>query len=128
MIVPPGFSLPGALRVLDHPHGHPVLDRVAGVEGFELDQDVGVDDTARDVVHADHRRVADGVEDRVADLPAGRVRHFRSYVGQRDARTTWCEGCVRTPRAPLAYRNMKYTAPIRQSPAQTKLSVTGWRM
>ena len=41
------LQLARALGVLDHPHGHAVLDRVAGVEGLELDEDVGVDDAAR---------------------------------------------------------------------------------
>ena len=38
MIVPPGFSRPGPLGVLDHLDRHAVLDRVARVEGLELGQ------------------------------------------------------------------------------------------
>ena len=68
MIVPPGFSRPGPLGVLDHPDRHPVLDRVAGIERLDLGQHGGVDDAAGDAVDADHRRVADGVEDVPGDL------------------------------------------------------------
>ena len=57
----------GPLGVLDHPHRHPVLDRIAGIEGFELYQHGSVDHTAGDSIDADHRRIADDVEDRAGN-------------------------------------------------------------
>src|SRR6185503_14666896 len=71
------LQLARPLGVLDHPHGHPVLDRIAGIEGLELDEDVGGDVAAGDVVDAHHRRVADGVENGVADLQVVQRRHDR---------------------------------------------------
>ena len=70
-----GLELAAALGVLDHPHGHPVLDRVAGIEGLDLGEDRRVGHAAGDAVDAHQRRVADGVEDGVADLRAGMIRH-----------------------------------------------------
>ena len=67
MMVPPGLSSPCALGVLDHLHGHAVLDRVAGVERLDLDEHVRLDHALGDAVDPHHRRVADGVQDRVAD-------------------------------------------------------------
>ena len=52
-----------ALGVLDHLDRHPVLDRVAGVEGLDLGDDLGGDHALGDAVEPHHRRVADGVED-----------------------------------------------------------------
>ena len=57
-----------ALGVLDHLQRHPVLDRVAGVEGLDLGDDLGGDHAPGDAVEPHHRRVADGVEDGVADF------------------------------------------------------------
>ena len=59
MIVPPGFSSAGALGVLDHLDRHPVLDRVARVEGLDLREDRALDHAAGDAVDAHHRRVPD---------------------------------------------------------------------
>jgi hypothetical protein len=57
----------GPLGVFDHSHRHPVLDRVAGIEGFELCQHRSVDHTVGDSIDADHRRVADDIEDRAGN-------------------------------------------------------------
>ena len=78
MIVPPGLSRPVALGVLDHLDRHAVLDRVAGVEGLDLREHGGLHDAAGDAVDADQRRVADGVEDGVADL----LSRIKSILGQ----------------------------------------------
>ena len=57
------LQLPRLLRVLDHLDGHAVLDRVAGIDGFDLGQDVGLDDALGNAVEANERRVADRLED-----------------------------------------------------------------
>ncbi len=62
------LQLAGALGVLDHLDRHAVLDRVAGVEGLHLGVDGALDHAPGDVVDADQRRVADGVENVVADF------------------------------------------------------------
>ena len=79
-----GPELAAALGVFDHPHGHPVLDRVAGIEGLDLGEDRRVRHAAGDAVDAHQGRIADGVEDGVADLRAGMIRHVSLYL-----RTRW---------------------------------------
>src|SRR5262249_30540438 len=61
------LQLPCALGVLDHFHRHAVLDRVAGVERFDLDEDGAFDDAFRDPFDAHHRSVAVCVEYGAAD-------------------------------------------------------------
>ena len=56
------------LGVLDHPHGHAVLDRIAGIDGLDFGEDRRLDEVLRDPVDPDHRRVADRFEDVVEDL------------------------------------------------------------
>ena len=58
----------GTLGVLHHLEGHAVLGGIPGIEGLELREDRGGHESPGDVVDADHRRVANGVEDRVAGL------------------------------------------------------------
>jgi hypothetical protein len=71
-IVPPGFSNPGPLGLLDHLDGHAVLDRVAGIERLELGDDGRLHEPRGDRVDADHRGWAgDSVEDRGADAHGG---------------------------------------------------------
>src|SRR5439155_7622167 len=60
-------ELAGPLGVPDHLERNPVLERVAGVERFELDEH-GPLHAPCDAVDAHHRRFADGVQNRVADL------------------------------------------------------------
>src|SRR5206468_9158670 len=69
-----------ALGVLDHLHRHAVLDRVAGVERFDLREDGAFDDASGDPIDADHRRAADGVEDGVAD----RIHELESILSALD--------------------------------------------
>ncbi len=64
---PSRLQVTGALRIFDHADRHTILERVARVERLELGQDRRVDDTARDAVDPDHRRVADHVQDRSGD-------------------------------------------------------------
>ena len=66
----------GALGVLNHLDRHAVLGRVAGVERLQLGENLRVHDSAGDGVDAHHRRVADGVEDAVADLLPRGVGHL----------------------------------------------------
>ena len=63
-----GLEQPRPLGILDHPDGHAVLDRVAGIERLELGEHRRRHDALRDPVDAHHRRVTDGVEDGVGDL------------------------------------------------------------
>src|SRR4030095_12357842 len=58
----------GALGVLHHLDGHAVLRGIAGIEGLELRVDRGGHEPPGDVVDANHWRVANGIEDRVAGL------------------------------------------------------------
>ena len=67
-----GLEAAVALGVLDHLQGHAVLDRVAGVERLDLGDDLGGHRALGDAVEAHHRRVADRVEDGIADF----LRHF----------------------------------------------------
>ena len=58
---------PGPFGILDHLHRHAVFDRIARIERFELGQHRARNDAPGDPVDADQRRIADCVEDRVAD-------------------------------------------------------------
>ena len=79
---PAGLQAPVAFGVLDHLDRHAVLDRVAGVEGLDLGDDLGGDDALRDAVQPHHRRVTDGVEDGIADF----LRHRADFTaGARPA-------------------------------------------
>ena len=66
-----GLEQTGAFGVLDHPHGHAVFDRIAGVERFELGDDRRADHAARQRIDTHHRGLADGIEDGAADLLHG---------------------------------------------------------
>ena len=69
MTVCPGFSLPGPLRVLDHPKRQPVLDRAQRVEGLDLDEQIHV--RRGELPDPDYRRIPNRLED---------VREFASHV------------------------------------------------
>ena len=124
-----GLELAAALGVFDHPHGHPVLDRVAGIEGLDLGEDRRVRYAAGDAVDAHQGRIADGVEDGVADLRARMIRHrvrpscyvFRKCEMRRRARlnrarrSTPRRGRPPIPRPPRSHETV----------ADTQLARTG---
>ena len=109
MIVPPGFSLPGLLGVLDHLHRHAVLDRVAGVGGLDLGVDVGGDDAFGNAVEADHRRVADGLEDVVIEA------HI----------TILCRGQLMVAVSRAGAKNGGAVPPVVRSPLAGQISLGG---
>jgi hypothetical protein len=58
-----GPKLAAPLGVLDHPEGHPILDRAHGIERLDLHPDVDV--RRRERAEAHHRGATDGIEDAV---------------------------------------------------------------
>jgi hypothetical protein len=72
MIVPPGLSSPVALGALDHADADAVLHREARIEQLELHEDVRV--VGPGCCAAQHRRVADEIEDVVDGRGLGAVK------------------------------------------------------
>src|SRR5262249_20663306 len=109
------------LGVLDHLDRHAVLDRVAGVEGLHLGEDGPLDDPLGDAVDAHQGRLADGIEDVVADLlhrvgiiPRIRVRYDAG--GPELRRYVW----TTRPRARPWMRPVRSPGRRRKSSARTK--------
>ena len=62
------FEQSSPFGVFDHPNRHAVLDRIPRIEGFDLRHHRRLDEVFGDGVDPDHRRMANGVEDGLADL------------------------------------------------------------
>ena len=80
MIVPPGFSLPARSASSIIRTAMRSLIELPGLNVSSLMSTSASILAARDVVDTNHRRVADGVEDGVADFQAVQRRHDRRIL------------------------------------------------